>query len=171
MHVSSFPIPGGDAGTSITVFFMRRMVRKVIVDPLVIRTASNLVMEAGATNQLQEALAIRDWLESYVVFTPDPQGVELLQDPRLSIQAILTRGYATLDCDDIAILGATLGLARGLRARFVLVGFHSPTAPFRHVWTELTPARGVPRWVELDTSRPQQHASVSSIRRRRDVEV
>jgi len=65
------------------------------------------------------------------------------------------RGVAQVDCDDVAMLGAALGKAVGLRARFVAVAFGPRGAPYRHVWAELGP-RTNNVWLDMDTTRPAQ---------------
>lgn len=171
MRALSYWIPFGDAGTLATARKMRQLVLLTYATPPVRNLAARLAVLAGTRDATLLAGTIRNFLEDHVHFTRDPTGTELLQDPRLAIHAILTRGVATLDCDDIAMLAAALGMSVGLRARFVLVGFRSPQAPLRHVWTELVSGTGKGPWVEMDTSRPMQHVPVASIKRRLIVEV
>lgn len=143
-------IPNGALGTWSTVQHMRRAVRKGLRDPLTVATAGRIV--AGSPSAADRAARIRGFLERRFSFVPDPTGVELLKTPNHMLERIQSHGFATGDCDDAAILGAALGKAVGLRARFRLLGF-APRGPARHVFTELETERG---WLELDTTRPAQ---------------
>ena len=95
---------------------------------------------------------LRLWLERHIEFLRDPHGTELLQTPTRLLVLLGTQGYAAADCDDVAMLGAALGLSIGLRARFQLIG---QGQQYEHVWTELSdPLRD--DWQELDITRPYQ---------------
>lgn len=161
-------IPSGDAGTYAVLAKMRSIARSAISNPLTRHTAASIT--DGIVSPRLQIIAIRQWIEDHVLFQRDPVGVETLHTPEVMLRAVLTRGYAAVDCDDVAILAAALGLAVGLRARFVVVGFHSPSAPFRHVWTDLSPARSA-QWIDLDTTRPDQALAVAAISRRHHMEV
>lgn len=100
-------------------------------------------------------------------FVPDPRGVELLKSPHVMLNEYRLGGYATGDCDDAAILSASIALAMGLRVRWVLLGF-TPTGPYRHVFAE---AREAGRWVDFDVTRPVQFPPNLRIHRRLDVAV
>lgn len=143
-------IPGGHLGIEATVWKMRRLVARSLGAPLLLEAARNMV--PGSGDSTEAALRIRAYLEDAVAFVPDPLGVELLKSPVYLLREIEARGRATGDCDDVAVLGAALGRAIGLPARFVLLAF-TEGAPYEHVYTELG-AGG--EWVELDTTRPAQ---------------
>ncbi|MGE0347385.1 MAG: transglutaminase family protein [Gemmatimonadales bacterium] len=143
-------IPTGSLGIELTIFRMRRLVRGALGSPLLAETAAGIV--AGSGSSVEAAERIRAFLELVVEFTPDPDGSELLKSPRYMLREIQELGRVRGDCDDVAILGAALGRAVGLPARFVLLAFvHG--APFEHVYTELLTADG---WLELDTTKPHQ---------------
>ena len=160
-------IPGGDAGTYATLDHMVRLAREARGLPIVRDTA--LTLTTHAADPLQQIAAIRDWLALTVEFTRDPTGVELLHSPRYLLSVLRQAGAPLrIDCDDVAVLGAALGGNLGLRARYVTVGFFSPNAPFRHVWTDLAPPHGTP-WVELDITRDAQPLPVLAAVRRRKI--
>lgn len=155
MLASHFGIAGGDFGTMQTIQHMRRIVNDATGDPLTRRTAASIGIAHGGKHGYPQARGIRAYLDERCVFLRDPSNRELLHHPAVMLQDILRQGYTAVDCDDVAILGAALGKAIGLRARFVVVGFSSPTAPFRHIWTELSDPHKI-RWVECDITRPSQ---------------
>lgn len=155
MRFSVSHIPGGDGGTYATLGKMRSLAKAASVNPLVRKAAVVIGSAAANRDGFAQAIAIRNWLEDRTVFIRDPRGAELLHDPVLTIRAILTNGVVHVDCDDVAMMGAALGQAIGLRARYVVVGFNSPNAPFRHVFAELSDPRQE-RWVDMDVTRPSQ---------------
>jgi transglutaminase-like putative cysteine protease len=142
-------IPDGDAGTMATLRKMRELARVSAPTPLLQRTGRYIVGSGGAP---RGAARIRRFLARHVRFHPDPFMLELVQTPRLQLERIRTAGYVLGDCDDIATLGAALGLAVHLAARFVVLAF-DPAGPWEHVYCELLTPDG---WAELDTSREMQ---------------
>lgn len=149
---------------------MRAMVYREFVNPIVRLTASQIVGGGNGMDGTEQALSIRDFLENHVEFLRDPDGVEMLHGPVWQLQQIQQNGVVRVDCDDVAMLSAALGKAVGLRARFVVVGFDNPKAPYRHVWTELAP-RNLPVWVDMDITRPAQGLPFNRISRVLNVDV
>lgn len=144
-----YQIPHNHAGIEVTVRHMRRLGRQGASRPDVQRWARDIVGDATGA---EAARRIRAFLARTVRFRYDPPGVELIRTPRYLLRQIAADGRAEGDCDDVAVLGAALGMAVGLPARYVLLGF-VPGEPFEHVYAELVTARGP---VELDTTRPAQ---------------
>lgn len=128
---------------------MRWLVRSALGDPLLDGTVRAIVSDAGPHNA---AAHIRRFLERTTRFVEDPPGVELIRTPAFMLEKVECEGYAEGDCDDVAVLGAALGLSAGLPARFVLYAFEGG-ALYEHVFTELMTPAGA---VELDTTRPAQ---------------
>lgn len=163
MRVSLMGIPSGDAGTYRTLAIMRRVAKAGAINPIVRQTAVDITYGLGA-NPTAQARTIRTWLEQNTAFQRDPYGVEAIHTPEAMIRQVLTRGRTSVDCDDVAVLAASLGLTLGLKARFVTVGFNSPNAPYAHVWAELAdPRRNV--WVECDITRPAQGIVAAAVQR------
>lgn len=148
-------IPNGDVGTYITVAHMRSLSRAASYDPTTRTAAVKLVAGTSGKDGREQARTIRSFLEDHTSFLRDPHGTEALHDPKMLLRTILTGHIAYVDCDDVAMLAAALGLAIGLRARFVLLAFGTPTSPFRHVFAELGDPR-TGRWYEMDITRPAQ---------------
>lgn len=162
--VRTFEIPSGHAGIERTIDHMRVVAKRSAGAPIVEETAERIV---GAATGREAAERIRHYLAARMVFEFDPPGVELIQTPELLVSEIACRGYALGDCDDVAVLGASLGLAAGLRPEYVLIGF-TDSGPFEHVYTQLATSSG---WVELDTTRPAHLPPELEIRRveRREI--
>lgn len=161
----ALPLLPGDLGTYQTLGVMRAMVRRDYVLPQVRLLAQRIAAPAGAKDGEEQARAIRDFLEDHTQFLRDPYQGEMLHAPLWQVRAILTRDCAYVDCDDVAMLAAALGMSIGLQARFVVVAFGSPQAPFRHVWTELASPTAPQRWYEMDVTRPSQGLPLDRISR------
>lgn len=147
-------LPYGEAGTWATVDAMRQVARQAAATPLLQDTARAI----GAGNPLQ----LREWLQSHFRFRYDPPEYEAIWTPAAQLQQIMRQGYALGDCDDAAVLGASLALAAGLSARFVLLGFEGPRGMYAHVFTETG-------GVELDVTKQSQRVAPAT--RRTTVEV
>lgn len=157
-------IPSSHLGIEWTVEHMRELAQQGARSPIVQQAAEAIV---GESSGKPAALAIRRYLADRMVFQFDPEGLELIRTPELLVRQIECHGTAVGDCDDVATLGAALGMAVGLRAVYVLLAFHL-ARPFEHVYTELVTPSGP---VELDTTKPAQFPPGLEIRRttRRDV--
>lgn len=144
-------IADGDEGAVQTLRLMAKVAREALLDPVVLERAAHVVSAVAGRDGAGQLRAIRQFLTYSVKYQLDPDGLELLRTPRYLLDRVAAMGRTEGDCDDIALLGATLGLAVGLPARFVAVGFRGPKGPFSHVWAELLVDSA---WRELDTTRP-----------------
>lgn len=154
--LAALPQGTGDFATYVTLGAMRGMVQRDFVLPVVRLTATDIVAGIGGKDGVEQAHAIRDWLSAHVEFLRDPDRAEMLHGPAWQINRIRKKGIIYVDCDDVAMLAAALGRSVGLRARFTLVGFNYPGAPFRHIWTDLAPPNGQ-QWIDCDITREQQN--------------
>lgn len=155
-------IVAGDEGARQTLRLMQRIVRQALRDPVVLERAVQVIRSAPAHDHMAELRAIRKFLIDNVRYVNDPDAFELLRLPDYQLDRIAAGGQAEGDCDDVAILGATLALAIGRPARFVAVGFGGPDDPFSHVWAEAL-VDGF--WRELDTTRPIGATAIRPTRR------
>jgi transglutaminase-like putative cysteine protease len=136
---------------------MRRLVNAAQRDPLTVQVASGIVGGALRSTALMAA-AIRSWLAAHWRFQADPVDVELLRTVPEMLRDVAARGVVQADCDDAAVLSAALGKAVGMRARFVVLAFGGPRAPYSHVYTELLTPTG---WQNVDVTRPPSPAPPS----------
>jgi len=130
---------------------MRQIVRAEYAAPLVRLTAAAIVRGTGTNSELQ-IRRLRAWLTRHIGFLRDPYDTEGLHTPLYMLELLGRRGWLEVDCDDVAILGAALGMTVGLRARFVVIG---PEGGYSHVWAELTDPN-TDDWRDLDITRPYQ---------------
>lgn len=150
-------IPNGDPGSIQTLQTMSQMVRQSLGQAPVVQTAARIVMLYPARDDVSRSQAIRAWLDSVFRFVKDPVGVELLRTPLWQLNEIQEHGAVGGDCDDAAILGAAIGMAVGIPARFRVLEFR-PGAGFAHVYAILTPRAGGA--IDLDVTKPAQGAAV-----------
>lgn len=144
-------IAEGDRGARQTLQLMAGLVKAALRDPVVLERAAAVVQGVPGRSAELQYRAIRDFLAYHLVYLYDPETMELLREPRYLLDRMSLTGRAEGDCDDVAMLGATLGLAVGRPARLVAVGFQGPQGPYSHVYAELF-IDG--QWREVDTTRP-----------------
>ena len=162
-------IPDGDPGTFAVLERMRELATVRAVSPLVRTTAIDAIDGERPRDTVGQIRALRDWLERRVRYLDDPDTSELLHDPEIVLETIARDGVARIDCDDAAMLGAALGKSIGRPARFVVIAFSGPDAPFEHVWAELADDDG--EWHELDITRPADVARLPRATRRLVVDL
>lgn len=147
-------IPGGDLGTWATLRAMRALVRAGIADRLTVETAQRIVSSCPPRDVVCEALTIRAFLTSNFRFVRDPAQQETLHPARILLEQLARDGVASGDCDDAAILGATLAAAIGFTPYAVVTGYRVPGASFRHVIATVPLDASGSRWVDFDVTRP-----------------
>jgi len=148
-------IPATLAGIRTTLDTMAELARAGAVDRRV-RAAAEYIMEGCAW----PALELRNWLAERWTTVADPWDVELLSAPGLQLERFLADPARGLqgDCDDLAILGAALALARGLPVRYCAIVTGMGPVP-DHVFTEILEPPGV--WIDLDIMRPADGATAT----------
>jgi transglutaminase-like putative cysteine protease len=133
---------------------MAKLANRAQVDPLTVETAHTIVVPCTPRNLDCYAGAIRRWLGAHFRFVPDATDVETTREPHYLLEQLESwgQGLMTGDCDDVATLGAALGKAVGMNARFMVLGFRSLENAWGHVYAELESDRG---WVDLDVTKPR----------------
>lgn len=107
---------------------------------------------------LSEILAIRNFVAEKVRYKNDPVAMETVSDPQRLAEQILQYGRATADCDDVALLVATMARQIGREAEFVTVGFGAPNN-FSHVFSRVKEPKSK-RWIVLDTVAGSREATM-----------
>ena len=168
---SSRAIAGGDQGALDTLGIMAELVNQSTHNPLVVECARFLAVNAApARDELRQANAIRAWLARVWRFVDDPADTELLRDPEAMLREYFARDVVTGDCDEAAILGASLGKCVGLGACFTVYAFDprdGGNGGFSHVFASLLTSGG--RSINLDVTKPA--GSVPAPSRELTVEV
>ena len=105
--------------------------------------AAELVAHLTQKDYAAEVKAIFNYVQNYIRYTRDIRGVETIQPA----EYVLSRG--TGDCDDKAVLLASMLESIGHPTRFVALAFK--TGKFAHVLVESKIGN---KWVALETTEP-----------------
>jgi hypothetical protein len=127
----------GVAGNIETLEIMRQVARDASRHPVVREFAKSILLKYKIKDQnyYDEAHAIGHYVKKNVRYVRDIKGVETLHDPLTMIDHI-KREIAQGDCDDMALLTATLLLSIGHEPYFCLVKYHSnPNGSYQHIYT------------------------------------
>lgn len=135
-------IPGGAAGTRVTLAKMVELVRKAKTDVYIRLLAGSIIAGLPHKAYAEQAAAVQRWVQDNVQYVRDIHGVETLTPP-----AYLLRTRQG-DCDDQAMLVAALLASIGLKTAIVAGG--PSDQRFEHVWTEVN--LGVGKWSLLNGS-------------------
>lgn len=114
---------------------MKKVARIRSGDPLLRKLALNILAQTGIKSHhfKDEALAIGDFVKAKVRYVRDPENIEYLQDPKDLIKHI-QEGTAQGDCDDMALLCATLLLAVGHQPSYRAVRYEQAFGNFNHIY-------------------------------------
>lgn len=104
------------------------------------RVTENVIRLVQPKDYLGEILAIRYWVTEHIRYTGDPLHVELVRDPQALLEEINEHGVVTADCDEIALLIATMCMQLGRVVEFVVVGFGDP-GHYSHVFARVREPR------------------------------
>ena len=135
-QINEIEIGDGLQGNLQTIDFMKKIARDRCGKPEIRRLVENILLhyKIPSNHYVQEALAIGDYVKSKVRYIRDPDGIEYLQDP-LDLIKKIQDGTAQGDCDDMALLTATLLLSAGFDdVRFRAVRFYEPVGNFNHIY-------------------------------------
>lgn len=138
-------ISEGTQGVKETLAVMRRIVRgdDGRANRTVIETGRAIVRHVPAKNWFGQVEAVYNFVRSNVVYVMDPVDVEALSTP---VELMRIRAG---DCDDMAVLLASLLTAIGHPTRFVAIGF--TPGDLSHVYVETKIGE---RWIALDPTEP-----------------
>lgn len=140
---------------------MRSLARERSTDPLVRQLALKILEEGGVGSHdfVKEATALGEFVQKYVRYVRDPDGVEQLHDPTYLIRKIQA-GVAQGDCDDQALLLATLLLSIGAQPFFAIVRYKDVTGPFNHIYTVV---------YDKDWGKPKRRLVLDTILKDREI--
>jgi hypothetical protein len=129
------PLARGARGNYKTVDYMKTIARKVNGHPEVRQLAENILNYYSTPDMyyFDEALAIGEYVQKFVRYVRDPQGIEMLTDPVTMIDK-LKRNEAFGDCDDMALLIATLLLSIGHQPYFAIVKYNKNNKSYQHIY-------------------------------------
>lgn len=167
-------LSAGDAGTVETLAAMQALVDASANDPRVVKRwkilreyqAMELGAGAGDDSVLPPWRLVWNLTREHVRFAADPRRAELIREPLYALdmlaeareRAVKAKGRGAAyaipgDCDDRAVLGATLSRLEGYDVAFVTLSQH-PDGAWQHVLWAIAggPVLGTPRdeWYPMD---------------------
>lgn len=108
-------------------------------DPSIKTLADSIVRSAPSGDFSAQNAAVFNWVKRNIKYVRDIRDVETVSTPQRTLKA------RTGDCDDMAVLIASLLEAIGNKTRFVALGFNG--GDYEHVVAQ---ARMGPHWITLD---------------------
>ena len=122
-QLQRFKIPGGDRGVEITVRAMREIAREAALESERVHQLA-IRLAAMSSNRDRRAQLVTLWrfLRTGVNFKPDTFDAEHLRIPDQLLDEIAAHGRTSADCDDVAMLAASIIMALGMRAGVAVVG-------------------------------------------------
>lgn len=136
-------IPSGPEGVYHTLRVMRSMARTGKTDISIREKALQLTNGLNQKDWLSEIKNLHRYVRDNIRYIKDIRGVETVATPDITIQ--LGQG----DCDDKAVLLASLLESIGHPTRFVAVGFFP--GRYSHVYLESKIGN---KWIGLETTEP-----------------
>lgn len=121
-------IPNGAAGVRVTLKIMDDIVRRSKENYAIRELTLSLTRDLAPKDWLGEIQAIFDYVQNNIRYVKDIDGIETIATPEKTLE--IGQG----DCDDMAVLAATMLASIGHPARFIAVGFNG--RPLSHVYVE-----------------------------------
>ena len=134
-RISESEIGNGLGGNIQTIKEMKKMARVRSGHPLLRKLALNILQEYQVPSHhfVSEALAIGDYVKAKVRYVRDPENIEYLLDPVDMVKA-MQKGDAQGDCDDMALVVATLLLTIGHQPLFRAVRYDNLGGNYNHIY-------------------------------------
>lgn len=139
-------IRSGDGGVTDTLKIMAQVARQYKSNVLLRQTAANIVQRCPPKDDYCEVEALQGWVRGNIRYTGDVYETETIQTPDYT----LTHKFG--DCDDQAVLLATLLLSIGIPAAYCALGVQG--GPYSHVMA-VANVRGDGGWLPLETTLDQ----------------
>ena len=146
--LSLFAQAGGVAGVRQTLSKIASLANASMLDPAIRDQAALAISGCVKGDKRCQCAALLAWVNRTVQYVADPDGVELLHDPRLMARAIAANRRVYGDCDDMSGYLAALLKSVGRQPVLRAVGYlHRPLShvyvvcdgakldPTRDAWT------------------------------------
>jgi hypothetical protein len=126
----------GIVGNQDTIKIMTKMAREGSRHPLIRRLATNILNHdrIPSHHYLEEARAIGTFVQKNVRYVKDIAGVETIHSPDMMIRQMSDVGYFSADCDDMALLIASMLLSIGIVPKYRAVRYRAPNGAYNHIY-------------------------------------
>lgn len=128
-------LSGGKAGNLQTLELMKKVARERAGHPVVRKLALNILnyYRVPSHHYADEARVIGRWVQEKIAYVKDATGIEQLHDPLTLIDQV-QQGIARGDCDDMALLTASLLMSIGHSPKFRCVRYKTKSGHFNHIY-------------------------------------
>lgn len=109
----------GDLFTEKVVKEMIKIVKNEARNPEIREFALSLVARCKEKDEKCEIFSIANFIQSHMRYIRDIRGVETISTPSYHINKIKKYGFSQGDCDDFALLTATLLFSIGYKVSFI----------------------------------------------------
>ncbi|MCL6542088.1 MAG: transglutaminase-like domain-containing protein [Roseiflexus sp.] len=130
--VKVLDLGSGNKVTYSTLILMKDLINKSVRNYYVRRWAEKIIERSGDTDFLR-AKAVYDFLNFRVKYVKDPEGLELIKSPIVSLQLLDAGEIPSLDCDDMVVLALSLLKSIGFRVGMRAVSY-TPEKVYTHVY-------------------------------------
>lgn len=146
-------LPPGTAGIRKTLQVMQQLTQQGLRDPVIREHTMRVVQNVRHKDWDGELMGVHAWVRDHIRYVKDPvdtleggrvNGIEYLSTPRAVLRT------ASGDCDDQAVLLASMLGAIGHPSRFVAVAMNGKN--FSHVFVESPTKRKT--WLAAETTEP-----------------
>lgn len=147
------PLPNDPKqAAAVSLQYINALVRDGARDPLVRRTAAQVLQAAGVSPGDRRAaiVAVHDWIQGHMPYQHDPHGIEMLTEARKTLEAIAVDGRYREDCDGMVIAEASMlrsVLGRANVRHIILKGDRRSPTDWSHIFLQ---AHDGAAWVTLD---------------------
>lgn len=133
--MDSYNVANGKNGNLETIQMMTKVARAKSRHPFIRAFTLKLIQSCGVASQhhLDEAICIGNYVKENVRYVRDPDNIELLTDPVLLLEQA-QKGIAQGDCDDMALLIATMLLAVGCLPYFRAARYWDTNGNYNHIY-------------------------------------
>jgi transglutaminase-like putative cysteine protease len=139
-----YSLPEDAEGVRQTLYLMRALALRYMTNLEIRHQAASLVGGLQQKDFSGEVKSLHAFVRDHIRYLRDIDGVETVQTP----DKTLSLGYG--DCDDKALLLATMLKSIGHPARFIAIGTGAP-GKFSHVFVDTLVGR---QWIPLETTEP-----------------
>lgn len=132
-----------NVGFDTVVNEMRRIAQEGVQSSNVVT-----ITQQAITGKIDSITAIWDYIKSHMTYNPDPDDTELLIHPNRLAQDFLAGAHRSGDCDDFAMLTASMLGCLGRQVRMCIINYGSDSYhAVCEVWSDF-----LDRWVCVDTA-------------------
>lgn len=130
LHGTLSNLDDGFRGTMQTIATMRQLVTRYRVNPAIRQAAVSVLFLTPEREGFSRPVALYEWVRDHVRYVPDVLDVETITTPDKVLHTLVG------DCDDQALLLATLYESVGYPTRFVVTGY-TYADHFEHVFLQV----------------------------------